>query len=78
MQLHFKMKDYSINNVYLKLYISFQVDVTTGKVIYWMQDNVYCAEAQFVPRPKRYASENLEEDEGVIISSLIKGKLSLW
>ena len=61
-------------NVYLKLRISFQVDVTTGKVIHWMQDNVYCAEAQFVPRPKRYASEILEEDEGVIISSLIKGK----
>ena len=38
-----------------------------------MQDNVYCAEAQFLPRPKRYASEILEEDDGVIISSLIKG-----
>ena len=38
-----------------------------------MQENVYCAEAQFLPRPKRYASEILEEDDGVIISSLIKG-----
>ena len=51
--------------------------MTTGKVIYWMQDNVYCAEAQFIPKPKRYASEILEEDEGVIISSLIKGNDSV-
>jgi len=51
----------------------YKVDVCTGKVIHWMQDNVYCAEAQFLPRPKRYASEILEEDDGVIISSLIKG-----
>ena len=55
------------------LHCTFKVDVCTGKVIHWMQDNVYCAEAQFLPRPKRYASEILEEDDGVIISSLIKG-----
>ena len=50
-----------------------QVDVSNGKVLYWMEENVYCAEAQFVPRPKHFPSEVLREDDGVLISSMIKG-----
>lgn len=34
---------------------------------------MYCAEAQFVPRPKRYPSEVLEEDDGILLTSVIKG-----
>ena len=52
-----------------------QVDVSNGKVLYWMEENVYCAEAQFVPRPKHFPSEVLREDDGVLISSMIKGTI---
>ena len=55
------------------LSIWLQVDVSNGKVLYWMEENVYCAEAQFVPRPKHFPSEVLREDDGVLISSMIKG-----
>lgn len=51
----------------------YKVDVSNGKVLYWMEENVYCAEAQFVPRPKHFPSEVLREDDGVLISSMIKG-----
>ena len=49
------------------------MDVVTGKVLTFMEENMYCAEAQFIQRPKRYPSETLEEDDGVIITSAIKG-----
>ena len=47
----------------------YKIDTLTGVVVSWTEENVYCAEPMFVPSPNCSS-----EDDGVIVSSLIKGK----
>ena len=46
----------------------YKVDTWTGEVINYYQDQLYVAEPMFVPRP-----EGVEEDDGVIVASAIRG-----
>ena len=46
-----------------------KVDVITGKVLTWEEENTYCSEPVFIPSP-----DCAREDDGVIISSIIWGK----
>ena len=46
-----------------------KVDTLTGTVTSWTEPNGYCAEPMFVPNPN-----NSSEDDGLIISTMIRGK----
>ena len=46
-----------------------KVDTWTGAVMSWGEENVYCSEPVFLPRPG-----SVDEDDGVIVSSIIWGK----
>ena len=46
-----------------------KVDTWTGEVITWQEENVYCSEPVFLP-----CTGSTEEDDGVLVSSIIWGK----
>ena len=52
----------------MTLYV-LKVDTRTGEVKTWAERNAYCAEPMFVPTP---GAEG--EDDGVVISTMIRGK----
>ncbi len=46
----------------------YKVDTWTGEVINHAEDQLYCAEPSFIPRPG-----STSEDDGVLVSSAIRG-----
>lgn len=59
----------------------YKVDTLTGEAKSWQEENTYCAEPQFIPRPRpgRGAADDRddgtddEEDDGVLVASMIRG-----
>ena len=63
------MKIYLMLILMMLIMMLMKVDTWTGSVVTWQEENVYCSEPVFLPRPGAKA-----EDDGVLVFSIIWGK----